>query len=169
MTLRDLWYRFTDTTPAAVRDDIRLLEESSVFGGLPTYHYEPLIELFHENRYRPGERIFTEGDPSSALYLVKQGEVEIFQERDEADEEVLKTLGDGEIFGELALCLESRRTASARATTETFLLSIFRQELQEFALREPRCGVQILRNLLAVVGERLVETNTRMRESRAAY
>ncbi len=164
MSLLDLWYRLTDTTPTAVRDDVRFLEESSVFSGLPAYHYEPLLELFHENRYRSGERIFTEGDPSSALYLIKQGEVEIFQNRSGGPDEVLKTIVEGETFGELALCLESRRTASAQATTETFLLSIFRQELQEFALREPRCGVQILRNLLSVVGERLVETNTRLRE-----
>jgi len=167
VNLLDAWKEWTRRGPADVQDDIDFLRESSVFSGLPSYHYPALQELFHESRYRPGERIFTEGDPSSALYLVKQGEVEIVQERpddEEQEDAVLETLGEGDLFGELALCVEARRTASARAAAETTLLSIFRQELQEFAMREPRCGVQILTNLLSLVGQRLVDTNHRILE-----
>lgn len=164
MNLKQLWEWLMEVGSTDGQDNFRILKESAVFRGLPAYHYPQLEELLHESRYESGERIFTEGDPSSALYIIKEGQVEIFQGQDEEQETVLRTLGKGELLGELALCLNARRTASARTVDETLLMSIFRQELQEFALREPRCGVQIMRNLLSLVGERLMETNRRLQD-----
>lgn len=164
MNVQQLWEWLTGAGSSETGENSRILKESAVFQGLPAYHYPQLEELLHESRYAAGERIFTEGDPSSALYIIKKGEVEIFQDRDDGEETVLRTLKNGELLGELALCLDARRTASARTVEETVLMSIFRQELQEFALREPRCGVQILRNLLSLVGERLMETNRRLQD-----
>lgn len=61
-----------------------------------------------------GRILFEEGDVGSEAYLITEGEVDIFRIRNDGSEEVIATLGSGEILGEMSLIDNQPRTVSAR-------------------------------------------------------
>jgi CRP-like cAMP-binding protein len=85
---------------------------------LPSFaHLEPdeLAELLDHGdwvTYPPGDEIVVQGEPGDAFYAIGSGQVEVIE-----DERFVATLGPGSYFGEIALLLESPRTATVRART----------------------------------------------------
>ena len=89
-----------------------------------------------------GDTIFTAGDPGETLYVVQQGEVEIL-----AGDELLDTLGPGEIFGEMALIDHEPRSASARAKTDCLLVELDEQRFLFSVQNNPLFALEVLRTL----------------------
>lgn len=74
--------------------------------------------------YQPGEAVFRTGQPGYNLYLVQGGRVDLVREvagpnGEKAGEERLRSVGPGEVFGELALLTGGNRRASAIAVEAT--------------------------------------------------
>ena len=115
------------------------------------------IELFKSAEgveYKTGTIIFNEGDERDNLYIVQSGTIEI-----EDTQGHIRTVAEGEIFGEMALITNSRRTATARVLDDARLVPISAKRFlflidnnRDFALAimrvlcerlaEPREGVQ---------------------------
>lgn len=70
--------------------------------------------------YKAGVVIFWEGYPSDNAYVIVSGSVEIFQVRDNGENQ-LAVLGPGQMFGEIGVMDDVPRTASARALADTVL------------------------------------------------
>jgi NADH dehydrogenase len=71
--------------------------------------------------YEPGETVFAEGDVGDSLYMILAGEVEVLK-RVGAETRVVRTLGPGEYFGEMALLGRHPRSAGTRALSALDLL-----------------------------------------------
>jgi CRP-like cAMP-binding protein len=85
---------------------------------LPSFsHLEPdeLAELLNHGAwasYPPGEEIVVQGQPADAFYAIGSGQVEVLE-----DGRQVARLGPGSYFGEIALLMDSPRTATVRSTT----------------------------------------------------
>ncbi len=79
-----------------------------------------------ERRFRAGETVFRQGDPSDRLYAIGRGEAEVVREDPAGGETVLARLGPGEFFGEMGLLGNAPRMATVRAATDLDVLSIHR-------------------------------------------
>ena len=76
-----------------------------------------------------GEMLFRAGQPGEAMYIVKQGEVELYI-KDHAGQHIrLAVAGPGAIFGELALLDAGPRTATALALEHCELPELDREDL----------------------------------------
>jgi NADH dehydrogenase len=73
--------------------------------------------------YEPGQEIIREGEIGRHLYIIWEGEVEVFR-TGPSGPEVVVTLGRGQHFGEAAVFQNVRRTASVRARTRVDVLLI---------------------------------------------
>lgn len=62
----------------------------------------------------PNEMLFREGDPSDALILIKEGEIEVYVESNGV-KAVLSVMKPGEILGTVTLFNQEPRSANARA------------------------------------------------------
>ena len=82
-------------------------------------------------RYRPGETILREGGVGDYLYVILDGEVEVFRAAD-GDAPVAR-LGKGDYFGEMAVFGETARTATVRAAAPTETLLVPRRAVQSWA------------------------------------
>jgi NADH dehydrogenase len=78
----------------------------------------------------PGQVIFREGDHGEWLYVVVDGEVEVSQGVPGEASAVLRSLGPGECFGEIALLGDHVRTATTRSPTGANLLAVDRDAFQ---------------------------------------
>ena len=77
-----------------------------------------------------GEILFEEGDEGHEAYLISVGAVDIFRVRG-GKEEIIATLGRGEIIGEMSLIDNLPRAASARTRAGTSLIVISQEDLKK--------------------------------------
>ena len=77
-----------------------------------------------------GDLIFRKGDRGEAAYLVQRGSVEIVV-IGESEEKILGTVGEGGIFGEMALIDDEPRMATARAAETAVVVTITRRMFEE--------------------------------------
>ena len=80
--------------------------------------------------FEPGQVVFREGDRGDWLYVVTEGEVEVVRRAADGTETVLRRLGSGDCFGEIALVSEGPRTATVRALSPTNVLAVDRDAFQ---------------------------------------
>ena len=73
--------------------------------------------------YRPGEVIVRQGEVGDCMYVVQSGKVEVILEK-EGKEIRLAELGEGEVFGEMALFEKDLRSATVRPLGEVRVLSV---------------------------------------------
>jgi len=76
--------------------------------------------------FEPDEVICREGDRGDWLYVVVDGQVDVLKRGAGGGDTVLRTLGPGECFGEIALVGERARTATVRSRSSVNLLAVDR-------------------------------------------
>lgn len=62
-----------------------------------------------------GERLFEEGDPGDALYIIRDGAMDILKRSRDGEEQVIASLGKFAMLGEMSLITEAPRSATAVA------------------------------------------------------
>ena len=102
--------------------------------------------------YADGELIFAQGDAADRMYVVRQGKVRIFRDKDGA-ETTLATIKQGEFFGEMALFDRKPRSAAAQAIGDTDL------EVVEAAALRAELGEGLVWDMLREMSARIRETN----------
>jgi serine/threonine-protein kinase len=80
--------------------------------------------------FAPGELILREGDTGDAAYMITSGECRAFRTVS-GQEELLATMGVGDVFGEMALLLYEPRAASVVAVDQVTVLVVDRKTLAE--------------------------------------
>ena len=81
-----------------------------------------------------GTLLFAQGDPSDWVYIIVSGEIDILRQLAGGDEELIRTLGAGDYFGELGPMLGFPRAAGARARTAVRLRVLDIAEFRERVL-----------------------------------
>jgi len=84
--------------------------------------------------YEDGDVIVRQGDVGDCLYVIQEGQVEVFLEED-GKEVRLRMAGKGEIIGEIAVFERVARSATVRAMGEVRALTVdkknFLRRIQE--------------------------------------
>ena len=94
-----------------------------------------------------GEFLFRAGDAGRHMYVVRHGRVELRQPAAGGTVEVLRSVGPGEVFGEIALIEEVPRTADAIALEDTELLAIDQAHFVYLAGQQPAFAVMMMQLL----------------------
>ena len=108
--------------------------------------------------YRENESIMTEGEPGTCAYLIESGMVLVYLISD-GIEIPLKTLGKGEIFGEMAMIDNRPRSASCRALSNVSLVVVTQEQL----LDRIHASDPIVRLLMRALLDRLRGQNDTLR------
>jgi S1-C subfamily serine protease/rhodanese-related sulfurtransferase len=114
--------------------------------GLEIYKNLTVGDL-ERRKFKAGEMIFKEGnDAQGEAYVVHAGTVQI-QRHFDGIPKTLSTLAEGELFGEVALFREARRSADAVAATDVELLVIKNERLDWLIRNRPQLTREIVRQL----------------------
>jgi CRP-like cAMP-binding protein len=103
---------------------IQELSQVSLLQSLPPRDIVKLIPHMKRTLFEPDEIIFRQGEIGSALYFIVWGEVEILHEEVEGPGRVVAVLEDNDTFGEMALLRHTKRNATAKARTRTYVLKV---------------------------------------------
>ncbi len=144
--------------------DLAFLKNSMVFSELEDLDLKILLPMFKKREIAAGKTVFIENMPGESLYLVESGEVDISKMLAEGDEQLLVTIGPGEVFGELAILDEAPRSATARVNDDTVLWRLERPDFEILCRDHPASGLRFVRNLVSLLCNRIRENNKEYRE-----
>jgi CRP-like cAMP-binding protein len=88
--------------------------------------------------YESGEIIMTEGEPGTSLYVLTTGVVRAYVINTFGSNVQVRTMEEGEFFGEISLVAGSPRTATITAAAHCELLELDRKALDEISKDHPR-------------------------------
>jgi CRP-like cAMP-binding protein len=92
--------------------------------------------------YKAGEIIFKEGEPANEFFVIQSGEVDI-----QFGNRLLGTLGDRDIFGEMALIDAAPRSATAVAKTDVKIVPVGEKQFLFLVGRTPHFALNVMRTL----------------------
>ena len=96
--------------------------------------------LENDRAIASGETLFREGEVGDALYIVVEGQIDIY-----VSGQLLETLGPGDILGEMALIDDQPRMATAVARTDCLLTQVSKTHFLTLVQRNPRFALQVMR------------------------
>ena len=96
--------------------------------------------------YQNGEVIIYQGEVGNCMYIVQEGQVEVFVEK-EGQEIRLELLGEGEIVGEMAIFENEVRSATVRASGQARLLTVDKRNFLRRVHEDPSLAYRIVQSM----------------------
>ncbi len=143
---------------ATSEDTIALLRAVPVFSELGEDELARVAEVAVPRQFVAGEVVFREGDESSTCYVVRYGRARAVREHPDGRSITLANFGPGDIFGELAMFDDERRSATIETLEDTEAIAILGGDMRRLLSEHAEIAVK----LLASLGRRLRETNERL-------
>jgi CRP-like cAMP-binding protein len=103
---------------------------------------EQIARLLKERRFQKGETVILEGSGAAAFFLIDSGEATVSQKG-----VVLRTMGPGDHFGEIALIDGGPRTATVTAATDLVCYGLTFWEFRPLIERNGTIAWKILQEL----------------------
>ena len=135
-------------TTSVARVDAARLETIPLFAGLTLDQRSTVAEACAELTVDAGTTLVREGDFGHGAFAIVSGTADVVH-----DDVVLRSLGPGDMFGEIAVLSGGRRTASVVATTDMTLITVMNRDLW----RIERDCPEIADALRVTIAERLGE------------
>ncbi len=131
---------------------------SDLLIGLAEGEAAALIALGSRLRLPGGRVLFQLGDEADRMFLIERGQVNLTLPMalfGRAEDVLVEERGSGESVGWSALIPPHRFTLKATALVDTEVLSFPRASLLPFFSERPDLGQKVMRNVAAVIGQRL--------------
>ena len=137
---------------------VELLRQVPLFSELSDPELERIAQVAIPRTFPRDTRVFHEGDPGDACYIVRTGSCRVTREHPDGRAITLANLGPGAIFGELAMLDGEARSASVEATEDTELLALPASDMRTL-IREHSGMAE---KLVVALTRRLREANERI-------
>jgi len=135
-----------------ISDPIRgLLATSDVFSGLEERELDALLAVSRIQRSNAGDLLFREGDAAGCVLFILSGRVKVEIEAGDGVQIAVRTMGVGELFGEMAALNAATRSATVTVTESAEFLVVSPDEFLELLGRNPRLGIRVQ----AIMSDRL--------------
>lgn len=112
------------------------LSEVSLFAPLSDEETQKIAEMVETKIFTAGEKIVRRGQEGNSMFVIHRGSVRV-QINEDGRIKVLRTLSEGDFFGEMGLFTGEPRTATVLATEETEVLEIKHTSLKPILEANP--------------------------------
>lgn len=137
---------------------VELLRRVPLFSELSEGDLEQVARVAVPRSFPRQTRVFHEGDPGDACYVVRSGSCRVTREHPDGRAITLANLGPGAIFGELAMLDGESRSASVEATEDAELLALPAADMRALIRSQPAMAEK----LVVALTRRLREANERI-------
>ena len=128
---------------------LALLKRVPLFASLPRRHLEAVAKIADELDFPEGKELTREGAPGREFFVIVEGTAHVTR-----GQRKLRTLTDGDFFGEISLITKLPRTATVTTSSPLRALVVSDRSFRTLLEREPAIQQQVLQTL----GERLDAT-----------
>jgi len=137
---------------------LELLATVPVFETLARDDLEEVARVAVPRRFGAGQVIFREGDASDTAYIVRSGRARAVREHPDGRVISLAHFRPGDIFGELAMFDDERRSATVEALDDLEALAVLGPDMRRLLRAHPDIAVK----LVVALGRRLRTANDRL-------
>jgi CRP-like cAMP-binding protein len=110
--------------------------------------------------YRDGEVIVRQGEIGNCMYVIQRGQAEVLL-RKEDKEICVAVLGEGDVFGEMALFDQEVRSATVRARGDVWALTLEKKAFLRRIHEDP----SLVFNILEKMSNRIRELNESLKKA----
>ncbi|MCD4786473.1 MAG: cyclic nucleotide-binding domain-containing protein [Candidatus Eremiobacteraeota bacterium] len=121
------------------------LKNAPLFKSLKMDELRVIADISRERNCTPGEVIIEKDDVGHTMYIIADGEVEIYLPGDPPKR--LTTMKEPDFFGEMALFSTDVRSASVKALTPVKLLCLDRDHFLNLIYEKPDISIEIIKVL----------------------
>lgn len=142
-----------------MNDQIDTLQGIAMFDGLSTEDMQRLTEVAQIMEFEPGELILHEGGNGQNLWVVLEGECEVYKHQQDGttpgNSVLLAELGPHSHFGELSFFHAALHSADVKAKTHVRVFRLTRKAFDALAKAGSCAPYKLAYNAMATVSERL--------------
>jgi cAMP-dependent protein kinase regulator len=111
---------------------------SELFGDFSTDELAAVIHGLDLRSFAPGDLVVSQGEPGRSLFVVASGSVKVWVQEGHGRARFVRTLGEGDFFGEVSLLTGRPRTATVTAAAPSDLLELDWSRVEEIVRDHPR-------------------------------
>jgi CRP-like cAMP-binding protein len=131
----------------SIMELVQILRGVDLFHGLNGEQLQRLMTISKREEYHADQIIFSQGNQGDKMYVVTDGQVEI-RFRDASGDHAALYLGTGQIFGEMALLDQGKRSATVLSVQDgTVVYAIDRQDFVALCQADTGIGYIMMRNM----------------------
>jgi CRP/FNR family transcriptional regulator, cyclic AMP receptor protein len=155
----------------AAPDTVALLGHVPVFEELAPDDLERVAQVAVPRTFEPGQVVFREGDDSDTCYVLSAGHARALRSHSDGRSITLATFGPGDIFGELAMFDDEKRSATVEAVDEVEAIAILAADMRRLLREHPEISAKLVTAIarrLRAANERLARQSFQTVQSRVA-
>jgi CRP/FNR family cyclic AMP-dependent transcriptional regulator len=127
---------------------VKLLSSLELFQGLDADQLTQLAAISEREAYPIDQIVFKQGSHGDRMYIVAEGQVEIRFADSKGDDHPVLFLGQGQIFGEMALLDQGTRSATVVAAQDgTVVYTIPQASFIQLCDQNMTIGYKMMRNI----------------------
>ena len=139
------------TGSSLIEESVADLRRATLFETAEETPLRRLAERSFRRRLRDGQILFTEGEPSDHLFVIRSGRIRIVARSPQGGELVLSVLAPGEVIGELSVIDGGPRSATAEALGDVELLAVAATDVLTLLRQQPALLMAAATELAATV------------------
>lgn len=135
------------------------MKKLPLFAELSLDEMKALYNICEQVSFQPGEIVIEQGHPGQALYLSREGHLQVTKVLSGGQETVLARLPPGKFVGEMALVDDVPTSARVKALDAVRALKIDKQRFERFMFENDRIALRVYRAFVRTLSERLRAQN----------
>lgn len=118
-----------------------------------------IIKFFERLDLKESQYLIHQGEFSNDLFYIESGELAIVHELKNRLPLHLRTIGAGNLVGEIALFIKSNRSASVIAKQNSILMKLTRENLIKMNQQDPHLSIAFHSFTIHILAERIIHAN----------
>jgi aspartate ammonia-lyase len=149
---------------------LEIIDKVELFNELEQSKKEAVAHLFTLKHLEKGETLFEEESPRDNLYILAEGEIELFKKDPLGNEQHLITFGQYDFVGEGCLMEENaHHTTCCRTAIKTEIYIAHKDRFKELAETHPDIMIHVLSRVAKIISRRMSHAVTRISNISAQY
>ncbi|MCL2480115.1 MAG: diguanylate cyclase [Spirochaetaceae bacterium] len=140
------------------------LKNTMIFSDLEGAELDILVSCMKRTQFNRGEIVFSEGEEGDTMYVILDGNINIFVPLANGTEISLATIEKGNFFGDMAIIENAPRSASCKAVESCELIALSRSDFYGIIRHHPETALKILYRMMNIMAERFKTSGAALSE-----
>lgn len=147
------------------KNTVDFIKKIELFRGIGDAGLKSIADNIYQESFKPEDYLFTEGSLRKKIYMVNEGEVELFTKNAFGEEKRLALFSSGDFFGEGSLMDDAPHSTTARITQDSKMLLLD----NSFFFEHSSIAVKVLSNVARIISRRMQHANNISNQSASQY